>query len=102
MGWGQTPLSMAANYGSPGVISILLSGKANIDVQDEDGNTLLMVACEKNHESSVVQLINAKCDVYLTNRWKQSAIDKAKDVMGINQNIMKMLQEESSENQILQ
>jgi len=55
---GQTPLAMAANFGSVAVIQRLIDCGAAVDARDNDGSTAMHYAAEKGHADVVSCLLN--------------------------------------------
>ncbi|XP_023333094.1 serine/threonine-protein phosphatase 6 regulatory ankyrin repeat subunit C [Eurytemora carolleeae] len=55
---GRTPLHIAAETGSLGVIQMLLESEADILIQDKDGETALHKACKRCNSQVVELLVN--------------------------------------------
>lgn len=47
---GQTALMLAVSHGRVDVVKALLACEADVNVQDDDGSTALMCACEQGHK----------------------------------------------------
>lgn len=66
--FGWAPGHFAANAGVPHVLKVLLDAKAKIDATDNEGNTMLMLACRKAHVKVAEFLLSKKADVEVQNR----------------------------------
>ena len=81
---GRTALIEAAERNHCDVLQLLLHcGLPNIDVnhQDVDGDSALIVACSNNNIKIVQYLITIpECNLTLTNRWGRSALHEASAV----------------------
>jgi ankyrin repeat protein len=60
---------LAVSHGRVDVVKALLACEADINVQDDDGSTALMCACEHGHKE-ITRLLLAvpSCDISLTDR----------------------------------
>ena len=77
---GYTPLMLAVLYNKPSIVSLLIKTKdINIDLQDMNGNTALMIASEDGHIDIVNSLIEATADVNLQDINKETALIKASE-----------------------
>ena len=56
---GHSTLALAASYGHPSCISLLLGKRVDVEARDQGGSTILMAACEGGHTPVVVLLLNA-------------------------------------------
>ena len=66
---GQTALMLAVSHGRVDVVKALLACEADVNVQDDDGSTALMCACEQGHkEITGLLLAVPSCDIALTDR----------------------------------
>ena len=61
-GW-HTPLHLAALYGQPKVMRLLVEAGANVDAYDSEGNTPLLLAAEQRRTDVVMELIRLGADV---------------------------------------
>lgn len=66
-GW-HTPLHLAALYGQPKVMRLLVEAGANVDAYDSEGNTPLLLAAEQRRTDVVMELIRLGADVNKTKR----------------------------------
>lgn len=77
---GQTALMLAVSHGRVNVVKALLACEADINVQDDDGSTALMCACENGHkEITGLLLAVPSCDISLTDRDGSTALMVALD-----------------------
>merc|ERR1712054_387474 len=60
---GLTPLHMAAMAGHTDIIAFLLSCAAEIEAKDDEGRTVLHVACEEGDEETFALLTGHKANV---------------------------------------
>ena len=87
---GMTPLMMAAIRGLTLVVAALLSGGADINAVDNDGATVLYLACRAAHPKTALQLIAAGANVgkdsenYSPSVATVPNMDFAKKISGIN------------------
>ena len=58
-----TPLHLAALYGQPKVMRLLVEAGANVDAYDSEGNTPLLLAAEQRRTDVVMELIRLGADV---------------------------------------
>ncbi len=73
----RLPLFQAALRNRWDIIPILLEYGAKIDVQDQDGNTALMLASKKGCADAVEVLITLGCDYLMANYSGETAYDLA-------------------------
>lgn len=60
---------LAVSHGRVDVVKALLACEADVNVQDDDGSTALMCACEHGHkEITGLLLAVPSCDISLTDR----------------------------------
>jgi Ankyrin repeats (3 copies) len=64
----EYPLHRAAYWGKAEVVQKLITAKANLDIQDEDGSTALYCAVYKDHAEVVQRLIEAKANLGIHNK----------------------------------
>ncbi|XP_058381639.1 KN motif and ankyrin repeat domain-containing protein 2 [Diceros bicornis minor] len=77
---GQTALMLAVSHGRVDVVKALLACEADVNVQDDDGSTALMCACEQGHkEITGLLLAVPSCDIALTDRDGSTALMVALD-----------------------
>ncbi|XP_070481579.1 KN motif and ankyrin repeat domain-containing protein 2 [Equus przewalskii] len=77
---GQTALMLAVSHGRVDVVKALLACEADVNVQDDDGSTALMCACEQGHkEITGLLLAVPSCDIALTDRDGSTALTVALD-----------------------
>lgn len=55
--YGWTPLMFAAKTGASGLIRMFLEVNANIDQEDKNGNTALLIASARGHVDTVKNLL---------------------------------------------
>ncbi|MBA3722845.1 MAG: ankyrin repeat domain-containing protein [Parachlamydiaceae bacterium] len=73
--WGKTPLMLSIDQN---ISRLLLSKGANIDLQDNQGNTALMNAILDNRPTGVqLLLIYSKANIFLENKKKETALSIA-------------------------
>lgn len=68
---GQTILGRICKYNKDGcgrIVSILIEARANVNHQDQDGQTPLILAIQKENRSNVSSLIKAKAEVNLSDK----------------------------------
>jgi palmitoyltransferase ZDHHC13/17 len=70
----MSPIHWAASEGKLSSISFFLDRKADINVQDANGCTPLVIATQHNHQDCVVYLIRNGADVTLCDNNGDSAI----------------------------
>ena len=56
---GHSTLALAASYGHPSCISLLLGKRVDVEARDQGGSTVLMAACEGGHASVVALLLSS-------------------------------------------
>lgn len=78
---GNTALHWAVLYDQPAAISTLMKFKANISVQNSDGNTPLMLAASRGYAGCFTKLISSINDIDIKNKQGQdlAAIVSSKD-----------------------
>ena len=54
---GATPLFMASQQGYHDIVKLLLINRASVDITRKDGWTALHLACCKNHEANIKELL---------------------------------------------
>uniref|UniRef100_A0A8C7KFB3 KN motif and ankyrin repeat domain-containing protein 4 n=2 Tax=Oncorhynchus kisutch TaxID=8019 RepID=A0A8C7KFB3_ONCKI len=75
---GQTALMLAVSHGRTAMVRLLLSCQADLNIQDKDGSTALICACEHSHvEIARILLESDHCDTSLTDKDGQSALSVA-------------------------
>ncbi|KAJ7986286.1 hypothetical protein DPEC_G00338360 [Dallia pectoralis] len=75
---GQTSLMLSVSHGRTAMVRLLLSCQADVNIQDVDGSSALMCACEHGHiEIARTLLESGVCDAGLTDRKGQSALSLA-------------------------
>uniref|UniRef100_A0A8C7S9S6 Uncharacterized protein n=1 Tax=Oncorhynchus mykiss TaxID=8022 RepID=A0A8C7S9S6_ONCMY len=68
-GAGQTALMLAVSHGRTAMVRLLLSCQADLNIQDKDGSTALICACEHSHvEIARILLESDHCDTSLTDK----------------------------------
>ncbi|XP_053549624.1 KN motif and ankyrin repeat domain-containing protein 4 [Bombina bombina] len=72
---GQTALMLGVSHGRSDMVKVLLSCGCDINVQDEYGNTALMIACQLE-STEIIKLLLAQpeCDTELTDKAGNSAL----------------------------
>ena len=86
---GRTPLLSAAQNGQLNVCNYLLIEKnANVNTQDEEQSTALILAASQNH-LNVVELLLKNNAKNLKDKWNRSALDRA--VQKNNEDMIKLL-----------
>ncbi|KAM6948699.1 KN motif and ankyrin repeat domain-containing protein 4-like [Aplochiton taeniatus] len=75
---GQTALQLAVRHGRVVMVRLLLSCGADANLQDGQGTTALMTACERGHTHIARLLLErARCDLALTDRGGRTALSIA-------------------------
>ena len=74
---GMSALMQSAARGNVLVIAVLLTNGANIDLQDNLGETALIKAVKEGKREIVMHMLNAGADIYLTDYTGYSAYDHA-------------------------
>ncbi|XP_056149593.1 KN motif and ankyrin repeat domain-containing protein 4-like [Lampris incognitus] len=75
---GQTALQLAVRHGRVVMVRLLLSCGADADIQDFQGTTALMFACERGHTHIArLMLERCHCNLALTNKRGQTALSVA-------------------------
>ena len=78
-GSGRTALHIAAYYGHQSLVKLFLETEVNINEQDDEGRTALMLAVERGHRVRVVaELVKAGADVSLKDKKGMTAVQLAK------------------------
>lgn len=72
------PLHTAVIANQPAIVQLLLKAHANINKQNKDGQTALMLAVEYNHPEIIALLLQAGADKELENIYNERAIDIAR------------------------
>jgi len=75
---GRTPLILAAEAGHRRVAHVLLLHGADADAKDNDGSTALMFAAREGSVGLVRELLAAKADTGVVNRYGSTALDVAR------------------------
>jgi hypothetical protein len=76
--YNRTPLMCAAEYCNKGVVSLLLSYKANVNLQDKNGATALLLSINSEKNIDVIkQLLHAGADKNIANSWGLTPLKKA-------------------------
>ncbi|KLI46130.1 ankyrin repeat domain-containing protein [Brachyspira hyodysenteriae] len=70
-----SPLIYAVENGNHQVVLSLIGAGANIDYQDNYGQTALMWACMKNKKQIVELLLASQADIYITDKKGNTALD---------------------------
>uniref|UniRef100_A0A7S4CMF1 Uncharacterized protein n=1 Tax=Eutreptiella gymnastica TaxID=73025 RepID=A0A7S4CMF1_9EUGL len=76
---GRTPLHMACANGHLGMVSLLIEGRADLALVNEEGNTVLHWAAVNGKVEVVHMLIKAGCDVRIKNKSGHTALDDCFD-----------------------
>lgn len=64
---GTTPLMGAVYGGSSRIVSLLLESGADVNATDTNDNTALIIACDKNRYTIIIQLVNHGADINQVN-----------------------------------
>ncbi|MDI9409016.1 MAG: ankyrin repeat domain-containing protein [Candidatus Pacebacteria bacterium] len=84
--YGRTPLfnliyfphfSFSQNYNLRVIVGLLFAEQADVNIQDEDGNTALMMAARNGKSEIVKLLIEFNANVNLRNKYGQTALSMA-------------------------
>ena len=81
---GETPLFFAVAPDGKQNIPLLLRAGANLDLQDKDGYTALMMAATYNQYDAAYELLEAGADYKLKNKWGKdlrSVVDVSRHTM---------------------
>ena len=70
----NTPLSTAAEFGHTNCVKLLIQKGADVNKQNAEGDTALMVASGKGHSDCVSVLIEAGADVNIKNNFHYTAL----------------------------
>lgn len=65
--YGWSPLHLAAYFGHTDVVDVLLKNRADVDIQNEEGDTPLHKAAYTGRDQIVVQLITQNANVFILN-----------------------------------
>lgn len=76
----STPLHIACKYNQIDIIRQLLNAGANIDAQDTENNTPLIIAATANNTEVVALLMVHKADVKISNKNGQTAKKKVQEI----------------------
>ncbi|KAI1883190.1 hypothetical protein AGOR_G00242660 [Albula goreensis] len=77
---GRTALMLAVSHGRVAMVGLLLAGGADVNMQDQDGSTPLMWACEHGHAHITSLLLqHGGCDTSLTDKVGRTALSLALD-----------------------
>ena len=76
---GQSALIYAANNGNAPITNLLLENGANVNDQDNEGNTPLMIASERGHPETVKLLIESGANMNAQDNYKRTALMKASE-----------------------
>ncbi|XP_048250897.1 serine/threonine-protein phosphatase 6 regulatory ankyrin repeat subunit B-like isoform X1 [Haliotis rufescens] len=84
---GQTPIMCSASSGKKNTFDLLLSRKANINLTDDDNNSLLHVAC-KSDDTSILEYLLTQLDINRPGKhgWTpvmKAAVNGRKDVLDL-------------------
>ena len=75
---GQTPLHIAVESGTSGVIDVLLAAGADIECKNKYGRTPLHEAARTDHFEAVVKLLYIGVDVFLQDIFNNTALEVAR------------------------
>lgn len=76
----QTALMLAVKHGNKEAVTLLLECGADVNIQDKDGSTALMAACEHGYIDIVRALLdNSSCDPDIKDNDGENAFDIAKN-----------------------
>lgn len=73
------PIHWAADRGNAEMVKMLLDFGADVDAQDEDGQTALHYACSNEHESVVKVLLAASADINIIDNENMKPLDVLKN-----------------------
>ena len=72
---------LAVSHGRTDMVRLLLEEGADVNLQDDDGSTALMCACEHGHTDIVkIMLANSECDPSITDNVRTSFISYTKSI----------------------
>ena len=80
----------ASIFGDDDIVEDLIAKNINLNVQDEAGNTALILAAMEGHTKVVALLLNANADKYIINNDGNDALFYAKQKN--HKNIIKLLE----------
>ena len=75
----QSALIYAADNGNTHIANLLLENGANVNDQDNEGNTPLMIASERGHPETVKLLIESGANMNAQDNYKRTALMKASE-----------------------
>lgn len=81
---GWNALQTASYNGNINIIEYLIANGANINAQDKNGNTPLILACLNKQKDAAELLISLKADLTIINKAKNSFKDFAKNIVVYN------------------
>lgn len=90
---GWSALHEAADRGRPEIAQVLIAAGANVNAQINLGETPLMFACRNGDTELVKVLLNAGADVNLKEYFGKRALNYARDKMGENSEMFKLLKQ---------
>ena len=73
----RTPLMLAANNNKSKCAEVLLNFKASPDLQDEHGNSALLLACAQGHGAIVTLLMDHGASLTLNNKQEFDCLELA-------------------------
>ncbi|KAG7326266.1 hypothetical protein KOW79_009667 [Hemibagrus wyckioides] len=75
---GQTALMLAVSHARTAMVQVLLNCNADVNIQDQDGSTALICACENGHtEIAKLLLDRPECDTSLKDKHGHTALSLA-------------------------
>ena len=73
---------LAVSHGRTDMVRLLLEEGADVNLQDDDGSTALMCACEHGHTDIVkIMLANSECDPSITDNVRTSSISYTRNIL---------------------
>lgn len=76
---GQSALIYAADNGNVHIVNLLLENGADVNDDDNGGNTPLMIASERGHPETVKLLIESGASMNAQDKYKRTALMKASE-----------------------